>query len=138
MEPVTLSAAAIIGFIFTKVSETVIAKATEAVLPKMNELRQKIVSKLTNHQKAKAEIDKVEQGLEPDFKVLETYLNFAMEEDPQFKEEVSHLANEINQELEEKGAGSNVMYVYGGKAYQQNHNKGKIYSADTINIQEHP
>ncbi|MBW4633828.1 MAG: hypothetical protein KME30_18575 [Iphinoe sp. HA4291-MV1] len=133
MDPVTLSAAAIIGFIFTKVSETLIGKATETVvIPKINELHQKIVSKLGIHQKAKVEIDKVEQGLEPDLKVLETYLNFAMEEDPQFKEEVSHLANEINQELEEKGEGSNVMYVYGGKAYQQNQNKGEIYNADTI------
>jgi hypothetical protein len=138
MEPVTLSAAAIIGFIFTKVSETVIGKATEAVLPKINQLREKIVSHLRNYQNAKAEIDKVERGLEPDLELLGDYLKVAMRQDPQFGEEVRNLANEINQELEEKGAGSNVMYVYGGKAYQQNQNKGEIYNADTINIHKHP
>ncbi|MBW4595038.1 MAG: hypothetical protein KME46_19555 [Brasilonema angustatum HA4187-MV1] len=138
MEPVTLSAAAIIGFIFTKVSETLIGKATEAVvIPKINELRQKIVSKLGIYHKAKAEIDKEAQGLQPDLKRLETYLNLAMEEDSQFQEEVSHLADEINQELEAEGKGSNIMNVYGGKAYQQNHNKGKFYNADTINVHEH-
>ncbi|MDB9303078.1 hypothetical protein [Nodularia spumigena] len=135
---VTLTAAEIVGFIFTKVSETLIGKATEAVLPKINELRLKIISKLRSREKANAEIDKIEQGLEPDLELLASYLNIDMAEDPQFKEEVGNLANDINQEFEQKGESSNVMNVYGGKAFQQNQNKGEIYNADTITIHKHP
>ncbi|NMG20983.1 hypothetical protein [Brasilonema bromeliae] len=139
MEPVTLSAAAIIGFVFTKVSETLIGKATEAVvIPKINELRQKIVSKLEKINEAKVEIEKHDKGSEPNLEVLESFFKVAMLTDKQFKEEVSHLANEINQELEAEGKGSNVMNVYGGKAYQQNHNKGEFYNAETITIHKHP
>jgi hypothetical protein len=138
MEPVTLTAAAIIGFVFTKVSETVIEKVTEAALPKINELRLKIVSQLQNYQKSKAEIDKFEQGSEADLKILETYLSMAMIEDKEFAQQVQNMANEINQELEKQGQGSNIMNVYGGKAYQQNQNQGKIYNAETITINEKP
>lgn len=138
MEPATLSAVAIVGFVFTKVAETLINKGTEAVLPKIDDLRKKIISKLKNTQIPKDEIDKAEKGLEPDLELLADYLKIAMREDLQFKEEVGNLANEINQELEEKGEGCNVMNVYGGKAYQQNQNKGEIYNAETITINKHP
>lgn len=47
-----------------------------------------------------------------------------MRQNPQFAQEVQDLANEINKELEDEGQGKNVMNVYGGKAYQQNQNKG--------------
>ncbi len=59
-----------------------------------------------------------------------------MRQNKDFAEEVKSLYEEINQELEKEGQGSNIMYVYGGKAYQQNQNKGNIYNADTININE--
>lgn len=133
---ITLTAVEIVGFIFTKVSETLIGKATESVLPKINELRLKILAKLKNTQNAKAEIDKAEQGSEVDLELLADYLKIAMREDPQFQEEVTNLANEINQEIEDQGQGANVINVYGGKAYQQNHNRGKIYNAETITIHE--
>jgi hypothetical protein len=138
MEPLTLTATAIIGFVFTKVSETLIQKATEAALPKINELRLKIVSQLQKYEKPKAEIDKFEQGSEADLKVLETYLSLVMIEDKEFAQQVQNMANEINQELEKQGQGSNIMNVYGGKAYQQNQNQGEIYNAETITIQKTP
>lgn len=138
MESATLTTAAIIGFVFTKVSETLIGKATEAVLPKINELRLKIISKLKKLEKAKAEIGKFEQGLEVNLKVLETYLSKEMIEDKEFADQVQNLATEINQELEKQGKGSNVMNVYGGKAFQQNNNHGEIYNADTMNFHKNP
>ncbi len=57
-----------------------------------------------------------------------------MRRNKDFAQEIQELYDEINQDLEKEGQGSNIMYVYGGKAYQQNQNKGNIYNADTINI----
>jgi hypothetical protein len=106
-EPVTLTvtATAIVGFLFTKVAETLTAKATEAVLPKINKLRQKVLDKLLGIPDAKKEIDKTnKQG----------------EEKPDLEDIAYHLKQ--------------AMYVSGGKGYQQNQNQGTINNADTINI----
>ncbi|BAY19969.1 hypothetical protein NIES21_58390 (plasmid) [Anabaenopsis circularis NIES-21] len=139
MEPVTITTAAVLGFIFTKSSETLIQKATEAVLNKIKQLRDNIIKpRLQKYKKAQDEIEKFDQGSEADLKVLETYLDLEMIEDKKFAEQVQSLANEINKEFEKQGQGSNVMNVYGGKAYQQNQNQGKIYNADTITIHEKP
>ena len=135
MEPVTITAAVVVGFIFTKVSETLISEATKKVLTKINNLRENIIiPRLKMYKKAQSEIEKFNQGLEPDLKVLETYLNLEITEDKGFAKQVQDLADEINQEFEKQGQGSNVMNVYGGKAYQQNQNQGTINNADTMNI----
>lgn len=136
-EPLTLTATAIVGFVFTKIAETLTAKATEAVLPKINELRQKIWNKLRGNPQANIEITKAEQGAEADLDLIADYLKVAMREDTHFAQEVQDLANEINKELEDEGQGKNIMNVYGGKAYQQNHNKGTINNAEKI-INYHP
>ncbi|MCC5647124.1 hypothetical protein LC607_30295 [Nostoc sp. CHAB 5824] len=136
MEPVSITT--IIGFIFTKVAETLIGKATEAVLPKISELRHNIISRLEKYPKAKAEIENFKGGSEANLKVLETYLNLEIVEDNEFAQQVQNIANEINQEFEKQGQGSNIMNVFGGKAYQQNQNKGEIYNADSINIHKSP
>jgi hypothetical protein len=137
-EPVTLTvtATAIVGFLFTKVAETLTAKATEAVLPKINKLRQKVLDKLLGIPDAKKEIDKTnKQGEEkPDLEDIAYHLKQAMKQDQQFAKEIQDLVDEINQDLENEGQGKNVMYVSGGKGYQQNQNQGTINNADTINI----
>ena len=48
VEPVSLTvlASSIVGFVFTAPSTTVIEKATEATLEKINILRQKVMEKL--------------------------------------------------------------------------------------------
>ena len=133
-----VSVTAIVGFVFKKVAETLTAKAIEAVLPKINQLRQKIWDKLRGNPQANVEITKAEQGVETDLELIADYLKVAMRQDPQFAKEVQDLANEINQALEDEGQGKNVMNVYGGKAYQQNQNQGEIYNADTITIHKNP
>lgn len=121
----------IVGFIFTAASTTIIEKATEATLEKINILRQKVMERLTRKPKAKAELDKQE---DLDLGIIRTYLEMEMIEDEKFAEDIQSLVQEIDQQLEEEGQGSNIMYVYGGKAYQQNQNQGEIYNAETINF----
>lgn len=122
---------AVVGFVFTNASTTVIEKATEATLEKINSLRKKVVEKLNLKPKARAELEK---DKDIDLATIKFYLESAIREDDQFAEEIKALVDEINQDLEAEGQGANVMYVYGGKGYQQNQNQGEIYNADTINI----
>ncbi|BAY76048.1 hypothetical protein NIES25_24970 [Nostoc linckia NIES-25] len=136
VEPVTVTA--IVGIVFGKAVEKLTEKAIESVLPKINQLRQKIWDKLQGNTQVETEIKKVNQGSTADLEVIADYLKVAMREDQQFAKEVQNLADEINQELEDEGQGRNVMNVYGGKAYQQNQNKGEIYNADNITIHKSP
>ena len=69
-----------------------------------------------------------------DLEIIKSYLQTAMIEDENFGEEIKSLVEEINQDLEKEGQGDNVMYVYGGKAYQQNQNQGEIYNAETMHF----
>ncbi len=137
VEPVSLTvlATSIVGFVFTGASTTVIEKATEATLEKINILRQKVVEKLKSKPKAIAELEKKENI---DLEVIKTYLQTAMMDDDQFTEEIKKLVEDINQELEEKGEQKNIMYVYGGNAFQQNQNQGTIknYNAETMTFNE--
>ncbi len=124
---------AVVGFVFTNASTTVIEKATEATLEKINSLRKKVVEKLNLKPKARAELEK---DKDIDLATIKFYLESAIREDDEFAEEIKALVEEINQDLETEGQGANVMYVYGGKAYQQNQNQGRIYNADTINFNQ--
>ncbi len=108
----SLSVTAVVGFLFTKVAETLTSKAVEAVIPKMNELRQKIWGKLRGYPQANIEITKAEQGMEIDLDLIADYLKVAMRQDPQFDKEVQDLTNEINQALENEEQGKNIMNVY--------------------------
>jgi hypothetical protein len=129
VEPISLTVivTSIVGFVFTAAPK----KATEATLEKFNTLRQKIMERLQSKPKAKAELEKTK---DIDLEIIKTYLQTEMLEDDDFAEEIKSLVEAINQELEDVGQGANTMYVYGGKAYQQNQNKGEIYNADTITI----
>ena len=48
----------IVGFVFTTASSTIVGKATEATLEKIDTLRKKITKKLSAKPKAKAELEK--------------------------------------------------------------------------------
>lgn len=136
VEPFSLTVivTSVVGFVFTAASTTVIEKATEATLEKFNTLRQKIIERLQSKPKAKAELEKSENI---NLEIIKTYLQTEMLEDDDFAEEVKSLVEAINQELEDVGQGANIMYVYGGKAYQQNQNQGEIYNAETITINKY-
>ena len=137
VEPMSLTviATSIVGFVFTTASTTVIEKATEATLEKIKKLTQMIREKLASNPNVIAELDK-EDDQDKDLETIRFYLEGEMRNNKEFAEAVKSLYEEINQDLEKEGQGSNIMYVYGGKAYQQNQNKGNIYNADTININQ--
>ncbi len=121
MEPLTLTAAGIATLVFTKAIETTVEKATESVLKKLEQLRQKIVQKFQGQPKVEAALTKVQQGSKEDLNVVAAYLQVAMDTDAQFAEEVKTLATEINQEINiGKVEGKNVQNVYGGEAFQSN------------------
>lgn len=71
---------------------------TEAALSKMDELRKKIVARLSGVAGAKAAIEKLEgqAGTSADVETVADYLKIVMREDPQFADELKLLANEIN------------------------------------------
>ena len=137
VEPMSLTvlATSIVGFVFTAASTTVIEKATEATLEKIKKLTQMIREKLASNPNVIAELDK-EDDQDKDLETIRFYLEGEMRQNKEFAEAVKSLYEEINQDLEKEGQGTNIMYVYGGKAYQQNQNKGNIYNADTININD--
>ncbi|HEY9730184.1 MAG TPA: hypothetical protein V6D50_27385 [Chroococcales cyanobacterium] len=96
VDPVTLSATAIATLAFTKMLEKTVEKFTEGTLAKMEELRQKIWSKLRGDPRAENALTAVEQGNKKELQRLAVYLQDAMEDDSQFANEVQTLAQEIN------------------------------------------
>ncbi|WP_016950459.1 hypothetical protein [Anabaena sp. PCC 7108] len=99
-DPVTLTAATIAGFAFSKFFESSVGKLgekfTAAALAKMDELRKKIWDKLRGNSKAVTALTAIEQGSKADLTRLEVYLEDEMNDDPQFAEEVKKLAEEIH------------------------------------------
>jgi hypothetical protein len=95
-DPVTLSAAAIATLAFTKMLEKTVEKFTEGALTKMDVLRQKIWDKLRGNLRAENALTAVEQGNKDELQRLAVYLQDAMEDDPQFANEVRVLAQEIH------------------------------------------
>lgn len=137
VEPISLTvlATSIVGFVFTTTSATVIGKATEATLEKIKTLANIVKERLKSNPQVTTELEK-ESDEEKDLETIRFYLENELRQNKEFAEEVKHLYDEINQALENEGQGSNIMNVYGGKAYQQNQNQGKIYNADNITINE--
>ncbi|MEL4897166.1 hypothetical protein [Crocosphaera sp. Alani8] len=139
LDPISLTtlATSIVGFVFTAASTTVIEKATEATLEKIKKLTQIIREKLQSNADVMAELDKADDQ-DKDLETIRFYLEGEMRKNKDFAEEVRSLYEEINQDLEKEGQGSNIMYVYGGNAFQQNQNQGTIknYNAQTMTFNE--
>ncbi len=95
-DPVTLSATVIATLAFTKMLEKTVEKFTEGALTKMDELRQTIWNKLRGNPRAENALTAVEQGNKDELQRLAVYLQDAMEDDPQFANEVRVLAQEIH------------------------------------------
>jgi hypothetical protein len=73
-----------------------VEKFTEGALTKMDELRQKIWNKLRGNPRAENALAAVEQGNKDELQRLAVYLQDAMEDDPQFANEVRVMAQEIH------------------------------------------
>ena len=95
-DPVTLSATVITTLAFTKMLEKTVEKFTEGALTKMDELRQTIWNKLRGNPRAENALAAVEQGNKDELQRLAVYLQDAMEDDPQFANEVRVMAQEIH------------------------------------------
>ena len=101
MEPVmTLTAAAIADLAFRKFIESgageLAKKFTEGAIVKMDALRQKIWDKMRGKPSAEAAITSIEQGSTAELDRLVAYIQVAMDDDPQFADEIRVMAQQIN------------------------------------------
>ncbi|MDJ0578673.1 hypothetical protein [Crocosphaera sp.] len=91
MEPITTTV--IVTLAFTKFLETTVEKFTEGGLEKIEELRQKIWSRLRGNAKTEEAFKAVEAQKTKDITPIVNYLNDL--EDPKFLEELQTLARQI-------------------------------------------
>ena len=101
MEPVTtLTAAVIADLAFRKFIESgageLAKKFTEGAIVKMDALRQKIWDKLRGKPTAELAITSVEQGSKAELDRLVAYIQVAMDDDPQFADDIRLMAQQIN------------------------------------------
>jgi len=140
MEPVTtLTAAAIADLAFRKFIESgageLAKKFTEGAIVKMDALRQKIWNKLRGKPTAELAITSVEQGSKAELDRLIAYLQVEMDNDPQFKEEVQTLAQQIHQEIAiGEIIGRNVQQVFEGQGLQVNDPQAPVIQAQNSPI----
>lgn len=129
----TLTVTAIADLAFKKFLETAAGEAakkfTETALNKMDDLRKKIVGRLSGVPAAQAAIAKLEDsaGTKADLETVADYLKIAMREDPQFADELKVIAQEIkagkiqdNSKMEQNNYDSSTGYqtkIEGGQAF---------------------
>jgi len=96
----TITVAAITNLAFQKFIESgageMAKKFTESAIAKMDELRKKIWEKMRGKPSAEAALTLVEQGSKAELDRLVAYIQVAMDDDPQFADEVRLMAQEIN------------------------------------------
>jgi len=96
----TITVAAITNLAFQKFMESgageMAKKFTESAIAKMDELRKKIWEKMRGKPSAEAALTLVEQGSKAELDRLVAYIQVAMDDDPQFADEVRLMAQEIN------------------------------------------
>jgi len=121
MEPVSLTAAAILTLAITKAIEKTVETITESTLEKLKLLRQKIWDKFKNKPNVQNALTKAEEGSKADLDLAAAYLQVEMDSDDQFGAEIQSLAKEIHQEINiDKVEGKNIQNISGGEGYQSN------------------
>ncbi|KAB8315538.1 hypothetical protein SD81_029560 [Tolypothrix campylonemoides VB511288] len=122
MEPATLTAAAIATLAFSKAIEKTAETLTATVLNKLNNLREKIWQRFRDNPKLDETLAKAKkEGAKADVDLISAHLQYEMDTDPKFAQDIQQLAQEINQEINiDKIEGRNVQNVYGGEAFQAN------------------
>lgn len=101
MEPViTLTAATIANLAFQKFVESAAGelakKFTTDAIAQMDQLRQKIWAKMRGKPTAEAALTSIEQGSKAELDRLTAYLQVAMDDDPQFADDLRLMAKQIN------------------------------------------
>lgn len=145
-EPISLTVGAIVALAFTKFLESSAGEAakklTPAVLDKIENLRKRIWAKLRGIPEVDALNATAEQGgaiTDQQIQLLTPHLEAAMKADPEFAQEVQHIAHQINQDINVGDIlGKNIQNVYGGSPVQINDPKTPVFTGDisggTINI----
>jgi hypothetical protein len=123
MEPTTLTAGMIATLAFQKFLESgageLAKKFTEAGLKKIDIFYQKIRKKLWGEPGAEAALTAIEQGNLTEQDSLIHYLQSALDNDPQFRQEIQTLVEEINAEITHGETSVNQQQInYGGTNYQ--------------------
>jgi hypothetical protein len=133
MEPVSLTAGAILTLGLTKVFETSIEKFTEAGLVKIDRLRQKIWDKFRGNTRAENALAAAEQGSKADLDKVAAYLQGMMNEEPDFAQEIQALAREIEAGKIEDNSQMNQVNRDTSRGVQVKNNSGQISLGDTHN-----
>jgi predicted transcriptional regulator len=139
MEPATLTAAMIATLAFSKAIEKTAETLTASVLNKLNNLREKIWQRFKGNHKLEETLAKAKkEGAKADVDLISAHLEYEMDTDPKFAQDIQQLAQEINQEINiDKIEGRNVQNVYGGEAFQSNDANAPTIqggSGHTVNI----
>jgi hypothetical protein len=148
-DPVTtLTAAAIADLAFRKFIESgageLAKKYTGDAIAKMDELRKKIWDKMRGKPTAETALTSLEQGSKAELDRLIAYLQVAMDDDPQFADEIQVMAQQIQagkiqdnssmvMSISDHGTGyqtRNEVTNQGGENYTGNITINKHYSTD--------
>lgn len=122
-DPVSLTAGAIATLAFQKFVESgageLAKKFTEAGLKKIDALYQKIRTKLWGKPTAEAALTALEQGNTAEQDRLIAYLQVAMDDDPDFRQDIQTLVEAINAEIiHDESSMNQQQNNYGGTNYQ--------------------
>jgi hypothetical protein len=136
-EPVSLTASAIATLAFQKFIESgageLAKRFTEVGLKKIDSLYQKIRGKLWGKPTAEAALKAIEQGNSTEQDRLIAYLQVAMDDDPQFNQEIQTLVEEINAEIiYDESSMSQQQINYGGTNFQNQMRDGNTVFQDGI------
>jgi hypothetical protein len=133
----TLTVAKIVELAFSTLIEVGVGKlgekATEAVLSKINQLYQKIRTRLWGNPQAEAAIVGLEQQQTTDLEPITQCLQAVMADDPDFAQEIRQLAQEI---VNIGTVDGNVQNILQGDGYMSIDNQGQAFQggSHTINI----
>ena len=137
-DPFTITASAIATLAFQKMVEGVGSetgkKFSEKAFGLIDQLRQKIVARFKGQEKVQPILDQAQTGDSAAIQNLAKFIDLEMF-DEKFKGELSQLAEQINQYIIEDNS-TQVQINHGGTNFQNKVTGGKVFQAETININE--
>lgn len=142
MEPVTVTAAAVLSYALPKLLDASIAKIgeslTEGSLNRIKQLGEQLLQKIRMRFQKHPEANKVlvaaEQGSKDDIQKLENYLQGILEREPAFVEELQPIVQEIEQTIKiEAPNARNIQQVSGGQGLQVNDPQAPVIQAGDHN-----
>lgn len=142
MEPISVTAAAVLSYALPKLLDASIAKIgeslTEGSLSRIKQLGEQLLQKIRMRFQKHPEANKVlvaaEQGSKDDIQKLENYLQGILEREPAFVEELQPIVQEIEQTIKiEAPNARNIQQVSGGQGLQVNDPQAPVIQAGDNN-----